>query len=373
MEARRQREADISVVVPAWNRDSALTGCLRTLVAAGDVTRGAGLSTEIVVAAFRPSAELCRLANSFPRVRLVALMLDRWNLAAARNQGIAAARGRVVILLDADMLVGPGFLLQHYTIHAGARVLCVGAVNNYQTTATSRSQHASPAASPSNQVVVGECLDDVRSRLDFGLLPAPWAVAWTGNLSFERASVNEQFDEAMTGWGAEDLDWSRRAMTSLEMVIFREEAATWHQDHERDQLAAQHELANMERMFLKAVALDTEFVAAFGDIRGNLLLSQTLEDERATYRVGRQGRVGFFGTDRPGLDESYELVGVRTPWPPQSLTEVRVNHALLRLPEPMRGRLLREARRIARRVVVCGPSGAVHARSAHLGTSRSEN
>ncbi len=94
-----------SVIIPAWRDRQALAACLRSLeqVAYPDY--------EVIVVAGGPDGTYeaaCESARANPRLQAIEQLPRGKN--AALNQGLAAARGGVVVLLDADSEVSPGWL-----------------------------------------------------------------------------------------------------------------------------------------------------------------------------------------------------------------------------------------------------------------------
>jgi hypothetical protein len=96
---------DVSIVVVSWNTRDALARCLASVDAATS-----GLAVETVVvdnASADGSAAMVRAR--FPHVRL---LVNDANVGFGRacNQGVAAGRGRTVLLLNSDCELGPGAL-----------------------------------------------------------------------------------------------------------------------------------------------------------------------------------------------------------------------------------------------------------------------
>lgn len=98
----------LTVVVPAFNEEKFLPGTLASLQAAADrLKRTRGVDAEIVVvdnASTDRTAEVAREAG----VRVVSE--PRRQIAAARNAGVRAARGRFVVTCDADNRVTENIL-----------------------------------------------------------------------------------------------------------------------------------------------------------------------------------------------------------------------------------------------------------------------
>ena len=105
----------LSVVIPTHNAPDLLTGALRSLARQDFPASGA----EIVVVddgspQFDPSTWE-ELAEPFHLV--VIRQETNQGRAAARNQGIRAAGGEVILFLDGDMTATPGFLRAHADFH----------------------------------------------------------------------------------------------------------------------------------------------------------------------------------------------------------------------------------------------------------------
>jgi len=121
-ELAAQPELDVSVVIVSYRSREYLAGCLdavqRSLAASG-------LSGEaIVVDNASPDGSAALVAERYPWVRSITNQRNR-GFAAAANQGIRLARGRVIVLLNPDArLVGDAlgrlvrFLDQHPTVGA---------------------------------------------------------------------------------------------------------------------------------------------------------------------------------------------------------------------------------------------------------------
>lgn len=94
----------VSIVVPTCDRPGDLRRCLASLVA-----QETSHDVEIIVVDNRPSSSQTRdIAREFPSVRLVAE--SRPGLSYARNAGIAAARGDIVVATDDDVTAPPDWI-----------------------------------------------------------------------------------------------------------------------------------------------------------------------------------------------------------------------------------------------------------------------
>lgn len=94
----------VSVLVPAWSEASTIADCLRALreVEYPD--------WEVIVIAGGPDGTY-EAVERLPRLERLTLIAQRAaGKNAALNQGLALARGEVIVVLDADTLVGPQWL-----------------------------------------------------------------------------------------------------------------------------------------------------------------------------------------------------------------------------------------------------------------------
>jgi len=94
----------VSIVIATYDRPSDLRACLRSLEA--QVT---ARPTEIIVVDNHPASALTPpVVEEFPRVRLV--RENRQGLSYARNAGIAASTGDIIVATDDDVVMPPDWL-----------------------------------------------------------------------------------------------------------------------------------------------------------------------------------------------------------------------------------------------------------------------
>jgi GT2 family glycosyltransferase len=92
-------EADLSVVVPAYNGERTIAACLQSIERATS-----GRRCEIIVVDSSEDATPAIVRERFPAVRLIR-SAQRLSAGAARNTGGAAARGRLIFFTDQDCVV----------------------------------------------------------------------------------------------------------------------------------------------------------------------------------------------------------------------------------------------------------------------------
>lgn len=107
----------VSVVIPCYRHADSLRRCLDGLA---PHRQGDGFQTVVVNVGADP--EVAGLAAEFPGVVLVTTPERLWP-GAARNRGVRAARGELVLFLDADCVAEPGWVrAATAALDAGARL-----------------------------------------------------------------------------------------------------------------------------------------------------------------------------------------------------------------------------------------------------------
>lgn len=188
---------EISVVIPTYNRLDTLQHVVATLLAQ-DL---AADRYELLVCDSNSSdgtAEyMARMEAAYPRVRRLPGAYG--GRAAARNAGIRAADGEIVLFNDADILASPNLLSTHLKRHRErAGIAVVGLEVQVKDLAEYVYKRDHPHAR-------GHLHPPSRKRLS-------WLYFLTGNASVRRADLLRAgcFDEDFTGYGHEDLELGYR-------------------------------------------------------------------------------------------------------------------------------------------------------------------
>jgi glycosyltransferase involved in cell wall biosynthesis len=95
---------EVSVIVPFYNREEYIERCLQGLLAQ---TYPPG-SYELLLVDNNSSDRSCEIVRNYPRVRL--LHEEKQGAYAARNHGVAASRGQILVFTDADCVPSPDWL-----------------------------------------------------------------------------------------------------------------------------------------------------------------------------------------------------------------------------------------------------------------------
>ncbi len=136
------------------------------------------------------TAAMVRRVRSQVGYALCYLWQPHGALASARNTGIRAARGEVMLYIDDDVMAHPRLLEEHMTVHRNHdRCVCNGWVN-----------HVTEAVRPENP--------------KFTAADISTSFFWTSNVSVKLAHLKEagRFDEDFKEYGWEDQELGLRLM-----------------------------------------------------------------------------------------------------------------------------------------------------------------
>jgi len=206
---------ELSVVIPTYNR----LETLRVVVPALLANTLEPERYEIVVADSNSNdgtAEyLATLAAEHPNLRHVPGSYN--GRAMARNAGIAAAHGEVVLFTDSDIIASPELLERHLAHHRAERGIAlvgmelqVDSLDEYETLRdhpkTRRPLHPNR-----------------RRRLT-------WLYFLTGNASVRKSDLERVgcFDETFTGYGHEDLELGYRLQAAGLRILYEPRAVNYH-------------------------------------------------------------------------------------------------------------------------------------------------
>ncbi|MBO4207336.1 glycosyltransferase [Micromonospora echinofusca] len=312
----------------------------------------------------------------------------------ARNRAIGAARGDVVLFLDADQAAHPDLLRRHWEFHAG-RDLRPGVLLGRAVHADWAILDALHRGETPTAAMVGDYRGDVRDpllaaahhRRDF--VRAPWVYGHTNNASVDRASLVAVggFDEAMVTWGGEDNELFYRLFhhhrRDPDLFALGDDAVSFDLPHFRMVPLLMAQLAeNVRYIGTKHPRYDIEFFAYPGpwpaSVRRIAWFEDALDAAR-THGLARADRlpkdylaelagedclVTGYGASRlelgaksvtldhdaPPDERNLHLAGLLTPFPENWFARV-VNVDMWRFwtPEDLSG-LLHESLRIGRRV-----------------------
>ncbi len=217
----------LSVVIPTYNRANILKQCLERLSEQKDV------EFEVIVvddgSTDRPESQVSSLKfQGGAWTELKYIKQEKSHQGTARNRGVEAAEGEIIVFIGDDIFVEPGFLKQHHDCHA---------------------EHPEE-----NVVVLGYTTWDTSLDIDpymlfledsgwqFGykfLKPAmigradPYKFFYTSNISLKKSFFEkEKFNEDFVCYGWEDIELGYRLWKYHDMQIYYEPRAVAYHHHE---------------------------------------------------------------------------------------------------------------------------------------------
>ena len=206
---------DLSVIIPSYRAPEQLCDAIRSL-AQDDAF--AGTTQIIVVDDGSPEYDATMFAGLGGRWLLKLLHLEtNRGRASARNKGLQQADGDVVVFLDGDMTVLPGFLQAHAEFHQRhTNAIAVGDIRfgpEIRVDAMTRYVHS-------------------RGVSRYGAGPVPFKCFVTGNSSAPRAALATAggFDEFFVTYGGEDLELGYRLHLQGLGVHYLPQARSLHHD-----------------------------------------------------------------------------------------------------------------------------------------------
>lgn len=203
----------ISIVIPTYNEPERLLAAVKSLALQDYPPQ----SVEIIVVDDASAAfdqDLCRQAAGSFALRVLRHTANQGR-ARARNTGIRAASGEIVLFLDSDMTVEPGFLQAHAQAHRQAGIVAIGHIRFGPQIPT-------------------DCLTrylDSRGVHRLGKdEEVPFKCFVTGNSSVRRDQLLEVglFDEDFTAYGGEDLELGYRLHRNGAVFRFASQARSLH-------------------------------------------------------------------------------------------------------------------------------------------------
>lgn len=241
-----ERHPTATVLIPTYNRADLLARTLRSLC---DIEETEG-AFEVIVSDDGSSDNTVSIVQRFERrldIKYIYVRDDGFRLSRARNLGIALAEGEFCILLDCGLLVFPGFIKGHIEAHeAYPCSYVIGYVYGMNSEPPVKARLL-------DLLTIGEDLGSVSfvaiendsdfcdtrepcylaCNDDLSKLYAPWAVAWTSNVSIptEIAIKVGGFDEFYKSWGGEDVDFALAVVQSGAEIRLARAAAAVHIPH----------------------------------------------------------------------------------------------------------------------------------------------
>jgi len=237
----------VSVIVPTYNRSKLLDYTLNSLV----LQSMPKSNFEVVVADDGSTDNTLEVVEKYrERLNLKYVFQEDkgYRPASARNAGIRAAEGKVVVMVDSGVILNTNCLEAHYDLHIekGPKVVAIGYVYGFDQgdgmmTVFKRLLIPEEPADSIKFISKDKMFYDVRDyhyttyQDNIQDLPAPWYYFWTCHLSVSREQLLSVglFDEQYDGkWGCEDNDLGLRLHMDGGKYFVLRKAQSIHYPHE---------------------------------------------------------------------------------------------------------------------------------------------
>lgn len=235
---------EITVIVPTYNRSQLLQYTLQSIKDQSFpnksmeiivVDDGSADNTKEIVDRFRGSLSLKYFFQEDVGYRV----------ATARNIGIENATGSIVLFVDSGIILTRDCIAAHVTSHRENpyNKIVIGYIyfiddidSSYKDLLLSK---AGLEQSIKDFVATGNHLDYRESNYNacnhkINLLPAPWVLCWTGNVSMKTEMTKgiNKFDSMFDfNWGMEDIDLGFRLFKEGATFVVNKSAASVHYPH----------------------------------------------------------------------------------------------------------------------------------------------
>lgn len=276
-----------SVIIPTYDRADLLSKTLQT-VYRSTLPKA---DFEVIVVddgssdnSFSVSKEFEKLGN----LKYIYQPDAGFRAARARNLGIRLAEGDICIFIDSGMLVESRILGAHLAAHRNnpkhvvlGKVLGIYTEEPAKLSWTDRMDASEIDSLMQHQIAAGTltdprqvCFDICNGKL--GLLPMPWGIAWTANISVPRRELERVggFDENYVEWGCEDLDLALTLYRAGLGFALAPEALAVHAPHEISERNAKTNDLMMRYMHQKFRLPETEEMISTSRIELNSKLRE---------------------------------------------------------------------------------------------------
>jgi GT2 family glycosyltransferase len=206
---------DVSVVIPTYNRLDTLRHVLPTLLEQDLAAERYELLVCDSNSSDGTAQYMAEMQKTHPMVRRIA---DAYGgRAAARNAGIRAAQGEIVLFNDSDILASPDLLSTHLRRHRERPGI---AVVGLEVQVENLAEYAYKRDHPQAR---GHLHPPSRKKLS-------WLYFLTGNASVRRSDLLRAgcFDESFTGYGHEDLELGYRLQRLGIEICYEPTAVNYH-------------------------------------------------------------------------------------------------------------------------------------------------
>jgi len=262
---------DVSVVIPSYNRSESVVRLVRALA----TERNSAITTEIIVVldgSTDDSEQRLRTVTKSEVPNLIVHRQENRGRAAARNAGIAASTGDVLLFLDDDVLPTGPIIRQHLEALRNADAVL------------GRIKHGGSSDEPRYMTDLSTEFHESRhTRLQKSTASIDATEVFAGNLSVKRSWLElvGEFDEEFSGYGCEDWDLGERLLAAGATFAYSPEAEVVHYAG----VTNQRWLRNAREEALTQLRLTRKHQQLIGQTELGGLYEAGLADRLITYAV----------------------------------------------------------------------------------------
>lgn len=262
----------ISVVIPTFNREKYLFPTLSALF-----KQRVSIPYEIILVDSGTDGTKEMVKSTFPNTHYISIPEMR-NRSLARNLGVENSKGEIILLLDNDMIVPPGYLQAHWEAHQMAEnVVCLGkrlSLGDFNSGQLDPNLFFSQDGLKVDFMKKLPYIKDVREMdildgvLPFEKIESTWRFCYSHGFSLSKnnficaGGFDAKFGE---NWGYEDVDLGFRLAQKGVSFCLLEGYDAFHQPHDSQSFNNIDEGSINRRIFgLKYHCYEVELVAQFG-------------------------------------------------------------------------------------------------------------
>ncbi|MGE6575986.1 glycosyltransferase [Paenibacillus xylanexedens] len=194
----------------------------------------------------------------------------------ARNKGIAASSGELILFMDDDVIVNKDFLNYHIESHRESRdIVAVGdRYNSYigDLNATNSKEIIDNALSGRFETLMKKSRVDYYAKQTFRIFdqspsgdPIPWVCFVTRNVSVRKEHLLHVggFDTGFKGWGVDDIELGYRLYNIGLKYRYIPKATVYHLDHPIHSKKKEDLIKNLNYFIEKYSLIDPQLYKAF--------------------------------------------------------------------------------------------------------------
>ncbi|MBA4492992.1 glycosyltransferase family 2 protein [Paenactinomyces guangxiensis] len=270
-----------SIIIPAYNQASRLE---LTLLSFSHQITGGNLRFEIIVVDDGSTDDTAEVVKRFQQnLPIVYIYQENKGRAGARNTGIKASKGEVLLFCDADRPVVNDWLQNHINIHnIEVPVVGVGEIKEFffsrlekvhPMLSDAMKENFKPFRRLARPYSYWECVKKTFDRENICRSSVPWMTTLAGNLSVRKSLLEQAglFDEDFKGWGFEHFELGYRFHQAGARFKYVPGGINYHLAHEREENFYQEQIDRSMNLFLRKTK-DSRVSKLFAFLRGEMTL-----------------------------------------------------------------------------------------------------